>query len=250
MTAKVRNLDFSKVKDGGNFNKSRIPAGDYLAKIIKVEDAVAKDETPQYLFTIQIVKRPSSKLPYYCKLQENQLWKLRNIFIAAGKSVPKSKIKVDPNQIVNKLIGVTIGDTEYEGKEQSEIDGIFPAAELDEDDSSVEEPEEDEDDEDEADDSLEDLDTDEVEAEEEEDEEAGDEYDAMDRLTLRKALLKVGVDKTSKAQSDDDLRDLLRQKAAEAAKPKAAPKAATKSKAKKSADVSDEELDELDIDDL
>lgn len=256
MSASVKNVDMSGVKDGGNFNRSRIPAGDYLAKVIKVEDAKAKDETFQYLFTVQIQKRPSSKLPYYCKLQENQLWKLRNLLIAAGKTVPKSKVKVDPNQVVGKLIGVTIEDDDYDGKEQSSISGVFPAAELadsgDDDDQVEDVPEDDEDDNlDDIDDApVDDEDEAEEEAEEEpeEEEEAGDKWDAItDRLELRKALKKLAPDvKTATSMTEDDIRDLIREAEAKAAKPAA--KAKAKPAAKKT--VSDDELDELDIDDL
>lgn len=251
----VKTVDFSNVKDGGNFNRSRIPAGDYLAKIVKVEDAVSKkDDAFQFLFTIQIQKRPSSKFPYYCKLQENQLWKLRNLLIAAGKTVPKAKIKVDPNQIVGKLIGVTVEDDDFDGKEQSSISGVFPAAELaesgddDDDSADVEEAEED--------DNLDDLEDvaidDEPEAEEEpeEEEETGDEYDAMDRLELRKTLKKLDPElKTSTKQTDDDLRNLIRELNAKKAAP-AKKTAAKKSAPAKKSQVSDEELEELDIDDL
>ena len=90
MGASAQNVDFSNVKEASGFNRSRIKAGDYLAKIKGVEDAKAKDGVHQYLFSIQIVDKPSSVFPYYCKLQENQLWKLRNLFIAAGKTVPKT----------------------------------------------------------------------------------------------------------------------------------------------------------------
>lgn len=260
MTVTARNIDFSKVKDGGNFNKARVPAGDYLAKIVKIEDAPAKDETPQYLFTIQLVKRASSKLPYYCKLQENQLWKLRNILIAGGLSVPKSKQKVDPNRLLNKLIGVTIEDAEYEGKEQSEIAGVFPAAELGEadddevtDDTSDDEDVEDDDTDEEAADEPEEEEAEE-EVEDEEEDAEGDEWDAItDRLELRKALKKVAPEvTTSKAQSDDDIRNLIRAALLPAEpKKKAATPAAKKAAPKKPInEVSDEELEELDIDDL
>jgi hypothetical protein len=265
MSATARNVDFSGVKDGGNFNKTRIPAGDYLAIITKVEDAEAKDETPQFLFTIKIKKRPSTVLPYYCKLQDNQLWKLRNIFIAAGKNVPKSKQKVDPNSIIGKTIGVTIGDTEYDDKPQSQIDGVFPAAELaDSDDSDeVEDVEDDE----AADDDLEDLD--EAEEEPEEEVETGDEWDnIIDRLELRKALKKLDPEvKTTTSMSDDDIRNLIRaaagsededieedeeeeEEVAPPVKKVAAKPAAKKPAAKKAADISDDELEELDIDNL
>ena len=274
MSATARNVDFSGVRDGGNFNKKRIPAGDYLATITKVEDAKAKaDGKPQYLFSIKINKFPSSVLPYYCKLEENQLWKLRNLLIAAGKSVPKSKIKVDVNSIVGKVIGVSIEDTEWEDKEQSEVAGVFPAAELadmpgaeeeaDEDDADVSADDEDE--------SLDDLDAggDEPEAEEDEAEEeteeeaeeevASDPYADLDRAELKRALKKADASFVAKkSQSDDDLRALLaaangdadsddEEEAEEAPAP--AKKAGRKAKPT-SADVSDDELDELDIDSI
>ena len=240
MGASAQNVDFSNVKEASGFNRSRIKAGDYLAKIKGVEDAKAKDGVHQYLFSIQIVDKPSSVFPYYCKLQENQLWKLRNLFIAAGKTVPKKKVKVDPNQIVGKLIGVTIEDDEYEGKEQSGVEGVFPASDLG-DDASV--PDRDED---EAEDQVDDLDLDEPapkakaapepednEEEEEAEEEPADELAGLDRNELKARIKKHQPDvKFRTSQSDDDLRDILR-------KLEAAPAASA-----------DEDIDDLDVDDL
>ena len=40
--ATAHNVDFSNVKDGGNFNTKRIEEGDYLGKITKVEDSPVK----------------------------------------------------------------------------------------------------------------------------------------------------------------------------------------------------------------
>lgn len=255
--AQAKNVDFSNVKDGGQFNRARIPAGDYLATVTKVDDAEAKDGVFQYLISIKINKHPRSVFPYYCKLQENQLWKLRNLLIAGGLAVPKKRVKVDPNRLVNKLIGVTIEDDEYNGQEQSTIAGVFPAAELgdvsaeaaaeDEDEAAEEEPEEE----------LGDLET---EAEEEpEAEDEGDAFDSMDRTAL-KAAIKANDPSfvARKSQTDDDLRAILRAantpaeveadveeeepEPAPAAKPAAAKKAAT--------EVTDDELEELDIDNL
>ena len=243
MGATARNVDMSNVKDQAGFNRSRIKAGDYLAKIIKVEDAVAKDKTDQYLFTIQIVDKPSSKFPYYCKLQDNQLWKLRNIFIAAGKTVPKKKVKVDPNQIVGKVIGVTVEDDEYEGKEQSTIEGVFPASELG-DYSAPSGSASDDDDEDSVADDGEDLDLDldepaEEEAAAEEAEEAeeaaeeADPYADLDRTALKARIKEHQPDaKFLKSQTDDDLREVLR-------------KIESTAPAK-----DDDDLEDLDIDDI
>lgn len=271
MGATVRTVDMSNVKEGGNFNKNRIPSGDYLAKIVKVEDAIASgDKTPQYLFTIQIVSHSATKLPYYCKLQENQLWKLRNIFIAAGKTVPKKKVQVNPNQIVGKLIGVTVEDAEYEGKEQSEIAGVFPSAELG-DQASVStsddgEPDEDGDDEDlsdapdddeaeEAEESEEAEEEPEEEAEEESEEEEADPYAELDRTELKRRIKAAQPDfKVLTRHTDDDLRAALRtiDSATEEPAEKAAPPKATTKRAPKqsTANLSDDDLDDLDIDNI
>lgn len=263
-TAKV--VDFSNVKDGGNFNKQRVPMGDYVAVITKVEDAVSKkDDIFQYLFTIKLKKFATSGYPYYCKLQENQLWKLRNILVAAGIAVPKRKAKVDPTKAVGKVIGVTMEDSEYEGKAQSEIASVFPASELDVDDIVDDEDQVDAEDEDDDDEdapiaaSVEDEDDDEDEDEEEDDDEEGDEFDSMDRAQLKRYIKKANPDySVSRSQSDDDLRQVARtindddDEEEEDEEPEPPKKAkATKSKTKKKpADVDDDELEELDLEDL
>lgn len=264
MSATSKNVDFSGVKDGGaRFTKKRVQFGDYAAKITKVEDAQAKDGIHQYLFTIQLVKHPTATYPYYCKLQDNQLWKLRNLFIAAGKSVPKKKVKVNPNELVGKLIGVTMEDTEYNGKEQSEVEAVFPAADLTDGRPAEEDDTYDEHD---APDDDEDLDVDEPEEDEAEEDEAEetDPYASMDRAELKAELKKRDPDFVAKkSQSDDDLRELLRADSSddeaeeeddedEEEEPPAPKKAAAKKTKKKkvSADVSDDELEELDIDDI
>jgi|SRR6187431_1461553 len=270
MAATVRTVDLSNVKEGGTFNKSRIPSGDYLAKIVKVEDAVAGDKTPQYLFTVQIVSHSATKLPYYCKLQENQLWKLRNIFIAAGKVVPKKKVQVNPNQIVGKLIGVTIEDAEWEGKEQSEIAGVFPAAELGDgvavptsDDGEPDEDDEDlsdGDDEDEAPAApapVDDEDEDEAEEAEEEPEEAeaeeADPYEGLDRAEIKRRIKAAQPDfKILTRHTDDDLKAALAQidAAGDEAEEEPAPARKPRTPKTPTAGLSDDDLDDLDIDNI
>lgn len=281
MPAKKMNLDFSKVKDGGNFNKKRIPSGDYLATITKVEDSPAKgDGSDMLLFSIKIDKHPSSVLPYYCKIQENQLWKLRNIFIAAGMSIPKRKMAVDPNKVVGKKIGVTIEDTYYDEKdqEQSEVGGVFPASELDDAPSVTADDEVDLDGDDEAEeDTSLDID-DEAEAEEEpeaeEEEEAEEEAEpreGLDRTALKRAIKALDdAAKFKASESDDDLYARLvvlrgadaedeeeAEEEEEAPAPvkkrpaaKAAPAKKPAAKKKPADEVSEEDLEDIDIDDI
>lgn len=129
--AKAMNLDFSGVKDRGAFNPKQVAEGDYAAVITKVEDAEAKgDGGAMYVFTIKLDKFSQASYPYRCKIQENQLWKLRNIAVAAGLNVPKKRMKFDPNKVVGKRVGVTMEDDEYEGKMKSEVSAVFPLSEL------------------------------------------------------------------------------------------------------------------------
>lgn len=144
-TASAKAVDFSGVKDRGNFNPKHVAEGDYAATITNVEDGESKkDGSFQYIFTIKLEKYSQHSYPYYCKLQENQLWKLRNIAVAAGLNVPKKRMKFDPNKVMGKKIGVTMADDEYEGKMKSVIDAVFPMSELAEgaeiDDSDTDAP--------------------------------------------------------------------------------------------------------------
>lgn len=245
-------VDFTKVKDRGSFNPHQVEFGDYLAKIVKVEDGKStKDDSFQYVVTIKLVKFSQYSYPYYCKLQENQLWKLRNLLIAAGMNVPKKKMKLDLSKIVNKTIGVTMEDDEYEGKMKSVISAVFPASELDDSImSSGPADEEDADDDEYSDDeevveeaveeepeAEEEEVEEEEEAEEEEEEEAdeADEFAEMDRTQLKRYIKKHdGSYSVKRTQSDDDLREVARG----FANPTAA------------SDDEDDELDELDVEDL
>lgn len=236
MSVTAKTVDFSNVKDRGQFNPRHVPVGDYLAKVVKVEDGKSKsDEGFQYIFTIKLVKFSQNSYPYYCKLTENQVWKLRNLLIAAGMSVPKKRVKLDPSKVIGKLIGVTMEDDEYEGRLKSVIQAVFPANELEDSElpSGTADDEDDEDqwntgpaDDDEAEYSedvevdtsdaepeLEDDEEEEADEEEAEDEEAGgDQFDEMDRNQLKRHIKKLQPGYSVKrSQSDDDLRQVARE---------------------------------------
>lgn len=183
--ASKKAVDFSDVKDGSIFSTTHLEEGDYLAKIIQVEDRDSKDGEDMWVFAIQLNDRKSAVYPFYCKLVENQLWKLRNLLIAAGKSVPKKRVAVDPNSIVGKTIGVTLEDDEYEGRLKSSIAAVFPSSELADDD-----PDED---------TAEELELDEDEDDEEEEE----------APKKKKASAPAKKSKKAKKKADDDDDDEL-----------------------------------------
>lgn len=122
-------LDFTDVRDAAKFTKRRKKEGDYKALVSGVEDSPTKESgEPQWLYTLTIGR---DTYPYYCKLVPNQLWKLRNLNVAAGQNVPKKKVKLDPKAPVGASIGVTLEDDDYEGRAQSVVAAVFPLSELD-----------------------------------------------------------------------------------------------------------------------
>lgn len=228
------NIDFTKVKDGGNFSKLHMPAGGYLARVTKVEDAKSKsDDSAMWLFTVKLEKKATATYPYYCKLTENQLWKLRNLMIAAGVNVPKKRLAVDPSKIVGKLIAVELEDTEYNDRIQSEITSIFPPADLDaEGPESADEGDEEE--EEDADLGDGDDDEDDGESEDDDEEEESDSDDEDDE----------------EEDEEEEPAPVKKKKAKK--KPEPAPVKKSKKKKKKAStsSVDDDELEELDVDEL
>lgn len=118
-------IDFSNVREGSAFSPRRLPEGSYLADISKVEQKESSKGNPMLVYTIIPVEHPTAVYPYYVVLADNQLWKLRALLLAAGKEVPKRKVTVDPESIVGRKIMIDLEDAEWEGREKSEIAGVF-----------------------------------------------------------------------------------------------------------------------------
>lgn len=239
-------LDFTNVKDGGGlFNKKRQPAGDYKGKVTKVVDSPAKkDGAAQWLFTIQV---GTGSYPLYCKLVPEQLWKLRNLLMAAGLNVPKQRLKVDPNKVIGREIAVTLDDDEYDDGDkvhkQSVVTATFPLSELDPD-ASRDTEDEDEDDDDDDDDEDED-DTPPPPAkkkkapapvEEDDDDEDEDDEEEEPAPPPKKKSKKAPEPEPEEDEDEDEDED-----------DEPAPPPKKKKKAPKPAD-DDDELDELEID--
>lgn len=147
MGATKRTVDFTNVKDGGNFNPKRKPAGDYRATITSVADHASAKDPNGWVFSIALVDDPRAIYPLYCQTTPASLWKVRNLFIACGKDVPKKRIAVDPNKVVGQEIGVSLDDDEYEGNPKSVVSATFPADEVTDGPAGSTDPDDDADDE-------------------------------------------------------------------------------------------------------
>lgn len=191
-------LDFTKTEERSGWNTRQIPEGIYAAEIVSLQETEAQDGTAMLVYGFRPTqKRFRTRLfPYYCKLQQNQLWKLRDLLVAAGMSVPKKVVNIDPNKIVGATVAIEIEDDTYNGQVRSNMQSVYSLDLLDDldDEEAADEPEELEDDfeEDELDEDFEeddfedddDLDEDDLDDDEldDEDEDDFDEEDEEDEL--------------------------------------------------------------------
>ena len=237
-------IDFSNVKERGNFNPKHIEEGDYVAKITKVESTQAKDEENMWVFSIVLDEHPRATYPYYCKLVENQFWKVKALFDAVGIRVGQRKVKVDPNKLVGKKIGVAMEDDEYEGRLKSVVGEVFPA-------EDVTGP---------ADDDV-DPEDDDVEADDLEEDDIEEEPAPRKKAAAKKRRPEPEPEEDEEDEEEDDEEDdeeeedeepAPKKRAAKKAPAKKAP--AKKAPARKRRPADDEEdeedLEELDIDEL
>lgn len=132
MGATARAVDLTNVKEGTNFRPRRKAAGDYRGKIVKVEDHKPKDTSKPmgWVFTVQVDGDARSTYPFYVNPAPKEAWKIRTICVAAGINVKMTRIKFDPNKLVNKPIGLELEDDEYEGRMKSVIADVFPVDEV------------------------------------------------------------------------------------------------------------------------
>lgn len=146
----VAKIDFSNVSEGSGIRPKHVPAGEYAAHIKDIQAGNSKKTgTPQWVFLIVPEAHPGATYPYYCQLTAEQAWKIRQVLVAIGVSVPKSVKTIDASKLKGKKLGIILEDEEYDGKLKSVIDALIPLAEVSEadvpdadDEEDDEEPEE------------------------------------------------------------------------------------------------------------
>lgn len=119
MPATKRRLDFTNVREM-DVDNVRVPEGWHPSKLTKVDDH-EKDGSEGWRYVAELTRGKHKGHTYaiYCMLEDNQLWKVRNLAVAVGLTVPKKLIGVDPNKLLNREFALFLADDEYNGQEQS-----------------------------------------------------------------------------------------------------------------------------------
>lgn len=119
-------LDFTSVEKS-SYNTRQMPAGLYEARITEVVQKSAQDGTDMLVYTLAPThpQYRGRRFPYYCKLSPNQLWKLRDLLVAAGEDIPRRAVRVQPEKIVNRLLCIEVSDDTYGGTVRSTVDSVY-----------------------------------------------------------------------------------------------------------------------------
>lgn len=189
-------LDFSKVEERSGWNSKEMPEGLHEFKVELVDLKDANDGTAMWTYGLRPTnpKYKTRLFPYYCKHQQNQLFKLRDLFTAAGLSVPKKRTALDPDAPVGKIIAAEVSDATGQYAGRSEIDGVYDRSIIDDEDQVDDGDEVEEDDVDEEADEVEDDEEYEEEGDEEGDDELREEIEALTLAALRKRAKGLGID--------------------------------------------------------
>ena len=121
-------VDFTGVEARASVH---VPEGDYLAKIVKLEQKPSSQKkTPGLYVTFEgqsgLLK--GKRLQDRHWLTKDSLWTLRNMLEAIGYKVPAGQMNLKESMLKGKVVGVTIIDgEEYKGRVRSEIADYLPA---------------------------------------------------------------------------------------------------------------------------
>lgn len=180
MAKKIR-LDFSKVEERSGYNSRQMPEGLYEARVSGLENRDAPDGTAMLVYGLAPTqqKYATRNFSYFCKLQQNQLWKLRDLFVAAGETIPKKATQIDPEKILGQKVVIELADGTGQYSDRSEVIAVYPLNTL-ENLTDDEDDEEDEYDDEEADDEYEDDESDDDEDFEDDEDDLDDEEDEDD----------------------------------------------------------------------
>lgn len=159
--------------EGARRRRTRVPEGNYSGKVSSAKMVTYKSGNKGLDLVFELTDGQYKGVPFWEHLpfinadgttMDQNLWRVRGVLEALGVAIPDRAFKIKPEALRGREAGLGIVDGEDQnGKVVSEINDIFPIAQLGGEEDEVEEEEgEDEDEEDEEED-FEDEDEDEEE---------------------------------------------------------------------------------------
>lgn len=119
-----------------------IPEGEYLAKVVTVEEGEG-DKGPYLKWTIAVAEgdfEDKKAKPYYTSFAPDSLFNLRGMLEAVGVEIPDEAFELEPDDLVDLELMIAIEHETYQGKKQSVIVDFWPVDEGEADPEPKEKP--------------------------------------------------------------------------------------------------------------
>lgn len=121
-------VDLTNVESGG----FTIPDGVYKVRCMNVEQTVSKGGNPMFVWDFEIVEGPHTgfKSKVFTAITPAAMWKVAETVIALGVGQQGSVVKFKRSDVLNKECGAMFEQTEYEGKNRSQIARVMSIQEM------------------------------------------------------------------------------------------------------------------------
>lgn len=109
-----------------------IPDGIYKVKCMNVEQTVSKGGNPMFVWDFEVSEGPhvGFKSKVFTAITPAAMWKVAETVIALGVGQQGSVVKFKRSDVLNKECGAMFEQTEYEGKNRSQIARVMTIQEM------------------------------------------------------------------------------------------------------------------------
>lgn len=131
-TTTVSDGEFMVDLNGVELNSYTIPDGAYRVVCTNVEQQVSKGGNPMFVWDFSIASGDYAgrNFKVFTAITPAAMWKVAETVIALGVGQAGEVVKFKRSDVINKECGAIIEQTEYDGKNRSQIQRVISLKEL------------------------------------------------------------------------------------------------------------------------
>ena len=123
-------IDLTEVKE----NSYTIPDGLYKVKCINIEQSISKGGNPMFVWDFEVQEGPHAGFvsKVFSAITPAAMWKVAETVQALGVGQTGQVVKFKRTDVIGKICGALIEQSEYEGKMRSSITNVMTLKEMEE----------------------------------------------------------------------------------------------------------------------
>ena len=124
-------IDLTEVHEGG---QQCIPDGLYQVKCVDIDQSVSKGGNPMFVWDFEIVDGPNKGFltKVFTAITPAAMWKVAETVQALGVGQSGQVVKFKRSDVIGKICGALIEQTEYNGSTRSQISRVMTLKEMQE----------------------------------------------------------------------------------------------------------------------